>query len=71
MRWVSVANREKKVPRRFISRNGFGITEACRRYLEPLIRGEDYPPFRRGVPTFAKLKNRPVTKLLGTDFMLD
>ena len=67
----SVANREKKVPRRFISRNGFGITEACRRYLEPLIRGEDYPPFRRGVPTFAKLKNRPVTKLLGTDFMLD
>ena len=52
------ANREKKVPRRFISRDGFGITPECRRYLTPLIRGEDIPPFGAdGLPKFAKLKN--------------
>lgn len=67
----SIANREKMLPRRFITRDGFGITPACRRYLEPLIQGEDYPPYRRGLPRYATLKNRPVPRLLGTDFMLD
>ena len=52
------ANREKKMPRRFISRDGFGITAECRRYLSPLIRGEAFPPFGRdGLPKTAKLKN--------------
>ncbi|AKS40658.1 6-phosphofructokinase [Wenzhouxiangella marina] len=40
-----IANREKTVPRDFISPDGFGITEAARAYLEPLIRGEDYPAY--------------------------
>jgi 6-phosphofructokinase 1 len=53
-----VANREKMMPRRYISRDGFGITAAARRDLEPLIRGEDYPPYARdGLPKYVRLKN--------------
>jgi 6-phosphofructokinase 1 len=66
-----VANREKKMPRNFISKDGFGITARCRTYLEPLIQGEDHPPYRQGLPRHAKLKLRPVAKLLGRDFMLE
>jgi len=51
-----VANREKMLPRKFISRDGFGITPSARRYLSPLIRGEDYPTYRNGLPRHAKLK---------------
>jgi ATP-dependent phosphofructokinase / diphosphate-dependent phosphofructokinase len=52
-----VANKEKKVPRSFISKDGFGITQACRDYIAPLIRGEDYPVFKAGLPQYASLKN--------------
>jgi 6-phosphofructokinase 1 len=65
-----VANREKMMPRSFISKDGFGITKRCRDYLEPLIQGEDYPPYRRGLPNYASLKCRPVPRLLATDFVL-
>ncbi len=59
------ANREKKMPKNFISADGFGITAAARRYLEPLILGEDYPPYdRQGLPMYVRLKNLAVaTKL--------
>ncbi len=65
-----VANKEKKLPRRFITRDGFGITEAARRYLEPLVKGEDYPPYIRGLPDYVTLRNAPVPKKLGTDFVI-
>jgi 6-phosphofructokinase 1 len=52
------------MPRDFISEDGFGITAKCRAYLEPLIRGEDYPPFRDGLPDYVRLKNVPVRKKL-------
>jgi 6-phosphofructokinase 1 len=53
-----VANHEKKMPRSFISKDGYAITEACRRYLEPLVRGEDAPPYGRdGLPAYVVLKN--------------
>ncbi|MFO7286075.1 MAG: 6-phosphofructokinase [Gammaproteobacteria bacterium] len=65
-----VANREKGVPRRFIGKDGFSITEACRRYLAPLIQGEDYPPYKNGLPDYAVLKNKPVERRLGTEFVL-
>ena len=65
-----IANREKMLPRRYISRDGFGITEACRRYLSPLIRGEDYPPYFNGLPKYASLRNAPVKKKIGTDFVV-
>ncbi len=53
-----VANREKKMPANFIRKDGFGITAAARRYLEPLIRGEAYPAYARdGLPKYVALKN--------------
>jgi len=62
---AKVANREKMMPRRYISTDGFGITAAARRYLEPLIRGEDYPPYARdGLPKYVRLKNLLVPKKL-------
>ena len=59
-----VANVEKKMPREFISPDGFHITPACRRYLQPLIEGEAFPPFRNGLPDYVRLKNQPVAKKL-------
>ncbi|MEY3201083.1 MAG: hypothetical protein RIR70_633 [Pseudomonadota bacterium] len=59
-----VANVERKMPRDFISEDGFGITEACRRYLSPLIAGEDPPPFIAGLPDYVRLKNVAVEKKL-------
>jgi 6-phosphofructokinase 1 len=54
---AKVANREKMMPRKFITRDGFGITAAARRYLEPLIHGEDYPPYdKHGLPKYVRLK---------------
>ncbi len=65
-----VANVEKMMPKEFITEDGFGITEACRRYLSPLIEGEDYPPYEKGLPKYVTLKNKPVEKILNTDFKL-
>lgn len=59
-----VANVERKMPKSYISRDGFGITEACREYLQPLIQGEDYPPYRNGIPQYTRLKNLLVEKKL-------
>lgn len=61
---AKVANVEKRMPKRFISRDGFGITGAARRYLAPLIAGEDYPPYRNGLPVYARLKNELVEQKL-------
>ncbi len=63
-----VANVEKKMPKRFISGDGFGITNSCRRYLEPLIKGESYPPYESGLPKYVILKNKSVPKKLKTSF---
>lgn len=63
-----VANVEVKMPREFITEDGFGITQPCRDYLSPLIQGEDYPPFKDGLPVYIKLKNLPVEKKLATTF---
>jgi 6-phosphofructokinase len=61
---ADVANVEKFMPPEFITADGFGITEACKRYLRPLIQGEDYPEFRNGMPVFATLKNVAVARKL-------
>lgn len=65
-----VANKEKMMPRRYISKDGFGITAACRTYLSPLIRGEDYPPYVNGLPKYATLKNVSVKPKLKTRFVV-
>jgi ATP-dependent phosphofructokinase / diphosphate-dependent phosphofructokinase len=61
---AKVANVEKFMPRNFITADGFGITEPCKRYLKPLIQGEDYPKYKDGVPVYATLKNVAVPKKL-------
>mgnify|MGYP006094808825 FL=1 len=63
-----VANLEKKMPRSFISKDGFGITQKARDYLQPLIVGEDYPPYKNGVPHYPKLKKLLAPKKLTTEF---
>ena len=65
---ADVANVEKKMPRDFITKDGFGITEKCRRYLQPLIAGEDYPPYKNGLPVYVTLKNVAVPKRLKDKF---
>jgi 6-phosphofructokinase len=67
---AEVANREKKLPRDYITEDGFGITAACRRYLEPLVAGEAYPPYRDGLPEYVHIKGTPVRKRLRTEFKL-
>ena len=61
-----VANKEKFMPRDFISDNGFAITQTCRDYLSPLIQGEDFPPFENGLPKVAKLKLAKAERKLPT-----
>jgi 6-phosphofructokinase 1 len=65
---TAVANKEKKVPRHYITADGFGITAACRRYLSPLIHGEDYPPYVSGLPAYVTLKGARVPKRLKAGF---
>ncbi|MGA9993610.1 MAG: 6-phosphofructokinase [Thiobacillaceae bacterium] len=59
-----VANVEKMMPKDFITRDGFGITEKCRTYLAPLMKGEDYPPYKDGLPQYVRLKNVAVARKL-------
>ncbi|MGB5307642.1 MAG: 6-phosphofructokinase, partial [Arenicellales bacterium] len=59
-----VANVEKMMPMDFISDDGFGITDACKEYLLPLIQGEDYPPYKNGLPDYVTLKNISIDKKL-------
>ncbi len=61
---ADVANQEKPMPPEFIREDGMGITEACRRYLEPLIQGEAYPPYVNGLPDYVRLKNQLVERKL-------
>ncbi|MEX2163410.1 MAG: 6-phosphofructokinase [Sulfuricaulis sp.] len=65
-----VANVEKMMPKDFISDDGFGITAKCRAYLEPLIQGEDYPPYKNGMPQYVRLKNVPVKRKLSVEFKI-
>lgn len=59
-----VANVEKFMPMDFITEDGFGITDKCKAYLKPLIDGEDFPPFKDGLPEYVVLKNEGVEKKL-------
>ncbi len=67
---ADVANVEKMMPMDFISEDGMGITESCREYLQPLILGEDYPPYANGLPQYVVLNNVAVPKKLTTTYEL-
>ena len=66
----AIANLEKQVPRNFITADGFGITAACRRYLAPLIGGEDYPPYKGGLPAYVELQGHAVPRRVKRTFVL-
>lgn len=64
---AKVANHEKTMPAGFIRKDGYGITAAARRYLEPLIRGELPPPYGKdGIPAYVELKNKLIRKKLAS-----
>ncbi len=63
-----VANVEKMMPKEYISEDGFGITQACRDYLLPLIEGEDYPTYHNGMPQYARITGQLADKKLTTPF---
>jgi 6-phosphofructokinase 1 len=65
---AKVANVEKMLPANFITKDGYGITAKARAYLAPLIRGEDPPPYRDGLPRYVRLKNVPVAKRTEREF---
>lgn len=65
-----VANVEVSMPRHYITEDGFGITDECKRYLSPLITGEDYPPYVNGLPQYVTLKNVAVAKKLEKSFQV-
>ncbi len=59
-----VANVERMMPKSYITKDGFGITAKGKRYLAPLIEGEDYPKYKNGIPQYVTLKNELVKKKL-------
>ncbi|MFM9816884.1 UNVERIFIED_CONTAM: 6-phosphofructokinase [Spiribacter pallidus] len=61
---AEVANVEARMPAEYIDESGLFVTESCLRYLRPLIAGEDYPPYRNGLPDYARLAGRIVEKRL-------
>ena len=65
---AKVANMEKKMPRSFITKDGFNITQEARKYLDPLIAGEDYPPYKNGIPDYVSLRKVMVPKKLADYF---
>ncbi len=65
-----IANVEKKLPPGFITSDGFGITAKARAYLQPLVQGEDYPPYLRGLPRYVRLKNVAVPRKLDASFKI-
>ena len=61
---ADMANVEKMLPRDYITEDGFGITEKCRTYMQPLIHGEAYPPYENGLPKYIRLQNNVLDKKL-------
>jgi 6-phosphofructokinase 1 len=61
---AEVADIEHFVPAAYITEDGYGITPAARRYLQPLIEGEDYPPYRNGLPDYVRLRDVRVSRQL-------
>ena len=65
---TNIANQEKTMPKHYITSDGYGVTQEGIDYLSPLIQGEDYPPYKNGIPAYTKLKNVPVKKKLKDSF---
>ena len=51
-----IANKERKVPKEYISKDENYIEKSFLDYVLPLIQGETSPPFKNGLPVFTDLK---------------
>tara|TARA_Y100000816_G_scaffold146479_1_gene103945 strand:+ start:4903 stop:6147 length:1245 start_codon:yes stop_codon:yes gene_type:complete len=60
----NVANVEKTIPKKFISKSGFEISLEGKKYLRPLIKGEADVKYVNGIPDIANLKMIEVKKKL-------
>ncbi|MBH44686.1 MAG: 6-phosphofructokinase [Gammaproteobacteria bacterium] len=60
----NVANKEKRLPKKYISNDGYAITQSCRQYISNLINGEDYPKYKNGLPLYSKLRKILIKKKL-------
>ena len=60
---AKVANKEKKLPKSFISKDFYNITKKCVDYLLPLIKGESFPKFIDGLPKYTILSNKIIKKV--------
>ena len=47
-----IANMVKSVPDEYINEEGNFITKACCDYILPLIEGEDFPTYTKGIPNY-------------------
>ena len=47
-----IANKTKYVPDVFINAEGNNVTDKCLEYILPLINGEIYPTFKKGMPEY-------------------
>lgn len=63
---AKVANSERFLPQDYISKDGYGISQAAREHILPLIQGEDYPPYKNGLPQIANNNFSLVKKKLST-----
>jgi len=63
---TKIANLEKKMPKSFITKNGFSITKKGVEYLQPLIEGEAAIQFKNGLPQLRELKLELVKKKLSS-----
>ena len=59
-----IANVEKKLPKSFITKDGYGITKKALEYLKPLIKGEANLSYKDGMPKIGSLKLIEVPKKL-------
>jgi 6-phosphofructokinase 1 len=59
-----IANVEKKLPNSYISKNGMDVTSRAIEYLSPLIEGESFPNFKKGIPEIKRLKLIEIQKKL-------
>ena len=61
----NIANKEKVLPPEYIREDGFHVTDAFRRYCQPLIEGELWPEYANGIPVYSKLRRNLVPQKLG------
>lgn len=57
-----VANREKKVPRSWINKDGNDVTDEMIAYVRPLIEGVVQTPYRNGLPDYIDIRHLDVKK---------